>query len=61
MKLNIYHQIHNRLCRPAVVTERPLHMVYFIIAAWESHGLYSVAAGCCALVMMVSMGEKPNA
>jgi len=42
---------------PAAHAERPLHLVYFMFVAGESHGYYGIVAGCCAMVMFLTIGE----
>ena len=37
--------------------ERPLHGAYFVIVAFEAHGLYGAVAGVCAVVMFLTLRE----
>ncbi len=49
-----YHAAHHS----ALATEKPLHMAYFVIVAFEAHGAYGVVAGLCAVVMCLTFGGE---
>lgn len=56
----LFHTAHSKAYHIAHLGERPAHMVYFSLVAWESHGVYGIAAAACFILMLLSAGPSPE-
>lgn len=46
--------IHHFLQHSAHVGERPMHFIYFVLVCWSAKGAYGLAAGACALIVVLA-------
>ena len=61
MPRNLLRDCFHKLQHAAHMGEKPLHLSYFVLVAWEaSKSWYGVVAGLCAGVLVLELKEDKH-